>query len=204
MTLEEFLAGLAGGSRIEQVAVAFGIVSVFLSVRQKILAWPTGIVNVLLYTIVFWDARLYADMGLQVVYALLSAYGWYQWLHGGANRTELPVSRIAPRTAATLALLAVAFAATLGTFLSRTTDASLPWLDSSLTAASLAAQWMLTRKLLENWLVWIVADIVYVGMFIHKDLHLTAVLYAIFLLLAIMGWLQWRRSVQQPKEMTGR
>ena len=195
MSVEEFLAGLAGGSRIEQVAVAFGIAGVFLSVRQKILAWPVGIVNVLCYTIVFWDARLYADMGLQVVYAVLSVYGWYQWLHGGAERTALPVSRVSARTAATLAALAVAFAVALGTFLSRTTDASLPWLDSSLTAASLAAQWMLTRKLLENWLVWIVADAVYVGMFLYKGLHLTAVLYAIFLGLAIMGWLQWRRSL---------
>ena len=141
-------------------------------------------------------------MGLQVVYALLSAYGWYQWLHGGANRTELPVSRVAPRTAATLALLAAAFAAALGAFLSRTTNASLPWLDSSLTAASLAAQWMLTRKLLENWLVWIVADVVYVGMFLHKGLHLTAVLYAIFLALAVMGWLQWRRSLGVQPAMT--
>ena len=198
--MSDVLAGLLGGSRLEQVAVVFGVVSVFLSVRQKVLAWPLGIVNVLLYTVIFWRARLYADMGLQVVYALISAYGWYAWLHGGANRTALPVSRVSPRTAATLALLVVAFAAALGTFLARTTDASLPWLDSSLTAASLAAQWMLTRKLLENWLVWIVADVVYVGMFIHKDLHLTAVLYAIFLALAVMGWLEWRRSMRSGTE----
>ena len=204
MSFAEFLAGLAGGSRIEQVAVAFGIAGVFLSVRQKILAWPVGIVNVLLYTIVFWEARLYADMGLQVVYAVLSAYGWFQWVHGGANRTALPVSHVTPRAAATLAVLAVTFAVALGFFLSRTTDASLPWLDSSLTAASLAAQWMLTRKLLENWLVWIVADAVYVGMFLHKDLHLTAVLYAIFLALAVMGWLQWRRSLPRSDAVTGR
>lgn len=196
MSVDAFLAGLLGATWLERTAVAFGIAGVFLTVRQKVLAWPVGIVNVLLYTVIFWQARLYADMGLQVVYAVLSAYGWWAWLHGGADHGALRVTRISARTAATLGLLAAAFAASLGTFLARTTDASLPWLDSSLTAASLAAQWMLTRKLLENWLVWIAADIVYVGMFVYKGLQLTAVLYAIFLGLAVMGWLQWRRSLR--------
>lgn len=173
-----------------------GVVSVYLSVRQKIWSWPTAIVNVTLYVIVFYEARLYADMGLQVVYVALSCYGWYQWLHGGANHGTLAVTRVGVRTSVLLAAIAVAVTAVLGTLLHARTDAALPFLDSAATATSLVAQWMMTRKLLENWLVWIAVDVVYVGMFLYKSLFVTAVLYAIFLGLAVAGYRQWTRSIE--------
>jgi nicotinamide mononucleotide transporter len=177
----------------EVVAVIFGIVSVYLSTRQNIWSWPTGIVNVTMYIVVFFQVKLYADMGLQVVYLALSVYGWYQWLYGGVGRTALHVSRTRPRTAALLAGLGIASAAALATLLDRHTDAALPYLDSAVTATSLVAQWMMTRKLLESWLVWVAVDVVYVGMFIYKALYLTAGLYAVFLVLAAMGYVAWRR-----------
>ncbi len=182
---------------VEWLAVVTGIVSVYLSVRQNIWSWPTAIVNVLLYVLVFRAARLYADMGLQVVYAMLSVYGWYEWLHGGENKTELPVSRWSWRSAAVLAFIGTVFAWGLGASFAGYTDAALPYMDSSLTAASLVAQYLMTRKILENWLLWIAADVVYVGMFIYKRLLPTAGLYAVFLVLAAMGYVQWRRSLRQ-------
>ena len=94
-------------------------------------------------------------------------------------------------------------AAGLGTFFARATDAALPYMDSSLTAASLAAQWMMTRKYLENWIVWIAVDVAYVPMFIYKRLYPTAALYAVFLVLAAMGWVQWRRSMRAVVEERG-
>ena len=194
------LASILGTDPLEQVAALFGIVSVWLSVKEKIWSWPTAIVNVGLYTIVFWNARLYADMGLQVVYVVLSFYGWWEWLYGGANRTELHVSRVPAREAALLAAGGVAFAAALGTFLHRTTDAALPYMDATLTSASLVAQWLMTRKRLENWALWIAADVAYVGMFIYKGLRLTAVLYAVFLVLAVLGHVEWRRSLRARRE----
>lgn len=184
-------------SALELFAALFGAISVYLSVRENIWSWPTAIVNVLLYVLVFYGAKLYADMGLQVVYAVISAYGWYHWLHGGADRGILHVSRTPRRETLLLAATTVAGAAVLGTIFARTTDASLPYLDSSLTATSLAAQWMMTRKYVENWLVWIAVDIVYVPMFIYKKLYPTAALYALFLVLATMGWMRWRRSLQE-------
>ena len=196
MNWRDVVAGVLGTDPLEQAAALFGVIGVWLSVKEKVWAWPAGIVNVSLYAIVFWRARLYADTGLQVVYLVLSIYGWYEWLYGGANRTALRVTRTPPREAALLAAAAVLLALAMGTALSRGTDASLPWLDSSLTAASLAAQWLLTRKRLENWLVWIAADAVYVGMFLYKGLRLTAVLYAIFLVLAVLGLREWRRSLR--------
>ena len=192
-------SGGSGLSPIEILAALTGAWSVWLSVRQNILSWPTAIVNVVLYAIVFYEAKLYADMGLQVVYAILSVYGWYQWLYGGTGRTELHVSRTSRSYAVRLALVAATFAALLGTLLHRTTDAALPYMDSGLTSASLVAQWMMTRKLLENWLVWITVDVFYVGMFIYKGLCVTAVLYAVFLGLAVKGWIDWRRSMRADR-----
>jgi len=162
-------------SPLEIFAAAVGAWSVWLSVRQNVLSWPTAIVNVVLYTIVFYEAKLYADMGLQVVYAVLSVYGWYQWLYGGEGHTTLHVSRTTRSVAIRLAL---------------------PFMDSALTSASLVAQWMMTRKLLENWAVWIAVDVLYVGMFIYKGLYVTAVLYAVFLGLAVKGWIDWRKSIR--------
>ena len=182
-------------SPLELFAALFGAVSVWLSVRQNIWSWPTAIVNVVLYSLVFHEAKLYADMGLQVVYAILSVYGWYEWLYGGAGRTELHVTRTRPRLAALLALIAIAGSAMLGVVLHRASDAALPFMDSFLSSTSLVAQWMMTKKLLENWLVWIAVDVLYVGMFIYKELYLTAGLYAVFLALAVKGYIDWRRSV---------
>lgn len=182
-------------SVLETVAVLFGIVSVYLSVRENIWSWPTGIVNVTLYIFVFFQARLYADMALQIVYIAISVYGWYEWLHGGRGRTELTVSRGTPRLAAVLTVLGVAAAALLGTLLSRYTNASLPYLDSTTTATSLIAQWMMAKKILENWIVWVAVDVVYVGMFLYKSLYLTAFLYAVFLVLATMGYMRWKKSL---------
>jgi nicotinamide mononucleotide transporter len=183
-------------SALEGLAALFGVVSVYLSVRQSIWSWPTAIVNVGLYTVVFYQSRLYADMGLQVIYITLSFYGWYQWLYGGKNRTELPVSRTPRRVALVLMMLGVPAAGTLGSLLHRTTNAALPFLDSATTATSLVAQWMMTRKLLENWLVWVAVDVVYIGMFIYKSLYITAGLYLVFLILSAMGYFRWRRSLE--------
>ena len=186
---------LLGWSPLEAFAAVFGVVSVFLSTRQIIWSWPTAIVNVGLYTIVFYQGRLYGQMGLQLVYLTLSVYGWYQWLHGGEHHTALRVSRASPRLLAVLAALTVTGWLLLAAWL-RQTDAALPVLDALLTTTSLAAQWMMTRKILQNWLVWIAVDIDYVPMFISQKLSATAMLYFAFLLLAVMGSLEWRRSVQ--------
>ena len=184
-------------SSIEIVAAVFGVISVFLSVRQNIWSWPTAIVNVGLYIIVFYNSKLYADTGLQVIYVVLNAYGWYHWLYGGKNRTELSVSR----TSARLWLLLVALGATgtalIGTLLSQKTDAALPYIDAATTSTSLVAQWMMTRKLVENWIIWVAVDVVYIGMYIYKSLFVTAVLYLIFLILSAMGYVQWRGSLRE-------
>ena len=202
MGLDQLL-DLVIANRWEILAVIFGIASVYLSTREHIWSWPTGIVNVSLYFVVFLEAKLYADMGLQVVYLILSVYGWYEWLYGGENRTELHVSRVTRSLGVRLAVMGIAGAALLGTALARFTDAALPYLDSATTTTSLVAQWMMTRKILENWVVWMVVDVVYIGMFIFKHLYLTAGLYAVFLVLAASGYVQWKRSLAERERESG-
>jgi len=186
---------MPGMTSLEIAGAVLSVLAVWLTVRQNSWCWPIGIVSVVIYAWVYFTARLYADSGLQLIYVALQFYGWHTWLHGGANRTELPVSRIPGRIlAVTLAVGAIG-AVILGTLLRRHTDAALPYLDAATTSYSLIAQWMQTRKWIEHWMVWIVVDVVYVGMLIYKKLNVTAGLYALFIVLAIMGLVQWSRAL---------
>lgn len=187
---------LRSTSPLEFVAVSFGLVSVYLSAREHIISWPTAIVNVAIFFVLFWRAKLYADAVLQLVYLALSIYGWYEWRFGGAQHTPLRVSRATRRHWAVLVPLFLVGGVGLGALLARYTDSPLPYSDALLTAGSLVAQWMMTRKLLENWIVWIVADVVYVPVFIQRGLPLTALQYSVFLVLAAMGWFGWRQSLR--------
>ncbi len=182
---------------LELVAAALTLVAVYLTARQIIWCWPLAMVSVTLYAAVFYAARLYADMGLQALYFGLAVYGWWAWLHGGEDHGELEVSLTSRRTRVVLVVVATLGGVLLGQTLTRFTNASLPFMDSMLTSFSIAAQWMQTRKLLESWLVWLAVDVFYVGMFLYKDLYLTAGLYTVFLVLAAMGFTEWRRSMRR-------
>lgn len=184
-----------GSSCLELVAVLFGIVSVYLSTRENIWSWPTALVNVSLFFALFYRSGLYSDTGLQVVYFVLSIYGWYEWLYGGANRTAISVSRTTRKTWMVLCAIGVAAWAVLGSITSRLPGTALPYVDAATTTVSLLAQWMMTRKLLENWAIWIAVDVVYIGMFIFKGLYLTAFNYGIYLALALLGYITWKRSL---------
>jgi nicotinamide mononucleotide transporter len=183
-------------STLEWVAAIAGAISVYLSARENIWSWPTAIVNVGLYIIVFRRTGLYSDMGLQVVYLALSIYGWYEWLYGGKNRTTLRVTRARPREWLIAIPVAIVFWLALARYTATLPGVALPHLDAGLTTLSLVAQWMMTRKILENWVLWIVADIVYVPMYVYKGLPVTAALYAIFLGLAALGLRSCWRSYQ--------
>jgi nicotinamide mononucleotide transporter len=183
-------------STLEWIAAVAGAISVYLSARENIWSWPTAIVNVGLYIIVFRRTGLYSDMGLQVVYLVLSIYGWYEWLYGGKNRSTLHVSRASTREWLIATPVAVLFWLALARYTATLPGVALPHLDAGLTTVSLVAQWMMTRKILENWVLWIVADIVYVPMYVYKGLPVTAALYAVFLALAALGLRSWWRSYQ--------
>ena len=182
-----------GSSCLELFGAITGALNVWLVTRERVSAWPLGIVNAVVYTIVFARAGLYSDTGLQVAYALLSVYGWWHWTQHG-TQAPLAIGRVTTATSQRLLLIGIAIWVLLASITSRIPGSALPWLDAALVAGSVVAQWMMTRKLLEHWIVWIVLDVVYVGVFISRGLRLTALLYALFLLLAVLGLVQWTRS----------
>jgi len=182
-------------SAFEIVGVVTGIVGVWLTTRQKIWCWPVGLASVLAFIVVFFEAKLYAAMGLQAIYVVLVIYGWYAWLHGGAGHTELRVSHAPKRILVPLAAAGLTFTVVLGVWLQRRTDESLPFFDAFTMAFSLIAQGMQTRKMLENWMLWIAVDLVYIGMSLTQGLRLTAGLYVVYVVLAVLGYRDWRRSM---------
>jgi nicotinamide mononucleotide transporter len=191
-----------GSSCAEAFGFVTGVANVWLVTRESIWSWPLGVLNAVFYMVVFARTGLYSDTGLQVVYFTLSLYGWWHWLRGGPDRAPVVVTRTPRRLGVVLAAIVLVTWVLLATITSRIPGAALPWLDSVLVAVSLVAQWMMTRKLLENWLLWIAVDVVYIGLFINRGLPLTAVLYAVFLGLATLGFFQWRTSAAQHPTVT--
>ena len=186
---------------LEWVAVGLTLLAVYLTTRQVIWCWPLGMVSVALYAVVFYQAQLYAEVGLQALYFGLSAYGWWAWRFTGRDQGELEVTTLPPRLGAVLLVIGALVGGTLGAWLSRFTNASLPFLDAVLAAFSMVAQWLQARKVLEAWLLWIALDVFYVGMFLYKGLYPTAGLYAAFLYLAALGYSEWRRSLAAAQRM---
>jgi len=180
-------------SPVEIVAVAATLLSVWLSVRRNILTWPTGIVGVSAYFVVFLRARLYADMALQVLFFVQCSYGWWAWRRG-EQRAEAPIRRLSARGRTAVGAGVVAVALVVGTLLDRYTDAALAYWDASASVLSITANQLLARRVLENWVLWIVADALYVGIFMWKSLYLSAGLYALFLGMVIAGLVRWTRE----------
>ncbi|HYT12576.1 MAG TPA: nicotinamide riboside transporter PnuC [Candidatus Nitrosopolaris sp.] len=177
----------------EVLGFVTGAWSVWLTVKENIWNWPVGIANSAFYVIVFANARLFADSSLNVLYVVIGFLGWYWWLRGGQNRTALRVGRVNVVSAVLLAALGGVATFGMTRFLFSVND-SAPFLDALTTVLSLIAEFMLARKLLENWYVWITADVIYIGLYTYRSLYLTALLYAIFLAMCIAGLVRWRRT----------
>lgn len=174
----------------EVVAFVTGAWCVWLTVKENIWNWPIGLANATFSGIVYFQARLFADSVLQGVYFVVGLFGWYWWLFGGQNRTELRVERAPARELAVT--FAVGYTATFAIYmLLKHFNGAAPVLDAVLTSFSLVAQFLLTRKYLENWIVWIAVDLVYIPWLASRGLFLMALLYGVFLVLAIIGLFDW-------------
>lgn len=179
----------------EGLGFVAGAASVWLFVRQRMTAWPVGIANSVFWIFLFWGSRLYFDAGLQVLYVVLGLLGWYWWFHGTSSGADLAVIHPGKRETAVLVAAALAGTGALWFTQARWTDGALPFWDASTTVVSLVAQYMLTRKLFENWWLWIAVDVAYVGMYVSQHLYLTAGLQPIFIYLCIRGIRDWRASM---------
>lgn len=183
---------------MEVLGFVTGAASVWLAVKENVWNWPIAAANAVFFFVLFLQHRLYGDMGLQVVFFGLAIRGWYLWLRGGEHHTALHVSRITPRLAALMAVVTLVATAAMTVYLRRIHDAS-PFLDALTTVLSLVGQYLLTRKIIENWHVWMAADVLYIYLYISRGLYLTSVLYVIFLLMCIAGALEWQRSYRSSR-----
>lgn len=184
-------------SSLEIVAVVFGLANIYLTVKQNIWSWAAGAVMVSLYIYITYGARLYSDVLLNGFFLVMQFYGWYEWSRGPVvhARSLSTVQRLGTRGWSWTAAGVVAGTAALGTGMHHFTNASLPYLDASATSLSVFGQFLMTKKYLDNWTLWIIADLLYVFLiYPRKGLYLTAGLYVVFLVLCVQGYREWKAS----------
>jgi len=183
---------------IEIFGVVTGIIYVILEVKQNRLLWPLGLLTSAIFVYIFFNGKFYADMGLQVYYVLISIYGWYYWSRGGerSGSGELPVVRGNRKQ---LFILSLIFAVSwIGIYflLNSLTDSTVPLGDSFTTALAIVATWMLARKIIEHWFLWIVANLISIALYIYKGLYPTVILYVVYTAMAVYGYLEWKKSIK--------
>lgn len=180
-------------SILEITANLFNIISVFFANRNNVHTWWIGIIGGVLYGVMFFEVKLYADVILQGFFILTNLYGWWAWLRGGAQREELPITRIDITQLLLFAVLALAVTIAHGALLHQLTDASFPFIDSAILVLSIIAQFLLMRRKLETWVFWFVVDAIATPLYAAKGLYLTSFIYFLFLLNAIWGLVHWYR-----------
>lgn len=200
---------------IEIAGTIIGLIYLWLEYRASIYLWIAGIIMPAIYLVVYYQAGLYADFGINVYYLLVALYGWAMWRYGGflkrtfrlrgdktdREKHELPVGRMPMRYWLPLAAAGSASFGVIAFILIRYTDSNVPLLDSFTTALSFAGMWMLARKYLEQWWVWIVVDVVSAGLYVYKELHFTAALYALYAVIAVFGYFKWKQMI--PTDVQG-
>lgn len=187
---------------LEWCGVFTGILCVWLAAKNNIFNWPIAIVSVIIYIFIFYESKLYADMGLQVYFLLMNAYGWYYWNKNKNNAAAVsPVSMITKREIALSLAGIIFFTLILGFLLHKNTDAAFPFIDSFCTACSLIAQIFLARKVLQNWLIWLFVDLIYVGVYVSKDLYATAIMYALYIYIAWVGYQGWKKTYTEEQAL---
>lgn len=198
------MSNLMDTSWFEAIAVLLGIASVWYARRENILVYPTGIVSVLIYVFICFNARLYADAGINLFYFGMSVYGWYNWTRGGVNSTELLITKNNKVQQCTSVLYTfTAYWAILGLIWLFNRDDTVymqsyvPWVDSFTTAVFLIGMLLMAKKKVENWVYWIIGDIVSIPLYFMKGLVFTSFQYTVFLVIAILGYIEWNRRLQE-------
>ena len=187
---------------IELLATITGLIYLGFSVKGHILLWPFGILTSGLYVYVYFTSGIYADMGINVYYVVISIYGWIHWtFRGGSENVELPVSRLTRVQTLILLLITIVIFFLIAYALNNYTDSNIGWWDAFTTALSITATWMLTRKILEHWLLWIVVDSVSVGLYVYKGLYITVLLFVVYTTMAVLGYYEWKRQWRKEQSL---
>ncbi len=190
--LSDLSSAWAATSNIEIVAVVFGLLYIVLAAKENSGCWPAAFIGTGTSIYLFWDGKIYMESLLNVYYLIMAVYGWWQWQHGGDEKSTLAVSRFTRQQHAFAISLILTLTLISGYFLALKTDAALPYLDSFTTWAAVVTTWMVTRKVLENWLYWLVINSAAIVLFVDRGFLLYAILYALYIAIAVFGYLQWR------------
>lgn len=194
--IDSLYQGLLATTWLEFVAVILGILSVFFARNENIWTYPTGIVNVLIYVYLCFSAGLFADMGINVFYFIMSVYGWYNWSRRDVNSQHLPISRLTTWQWVYNIALVLGFFGLLWFVLDNYTPSTVPMFDSFTTALFIIGMWLMARKKIENWLAWIAGDILVIPLFAYKGLVFTGFQYIVFTALAISGYIEWKKKLK--------
>ena len=190
-----------GNNYIELLGFLSALIYIYFSIKQNILLWPWGIITSALYVVVFFTSKLYADMALNVYYVIISIYGWYSWKYSNNNTSELAISKLTPKVFIILLLITLILFIIFSFVLKIYTDSTIPFGDAFITAGSVIATWMLTRKILEQWLFWIVVDFTSMAIYFYKELYFTVILFAVYTVLAIIGYIEWKKEIQSKLQI---
>lgn len=181
---------------LEAAGVLFSVLYLVLAIRENLWCWPAAFLSSVLTVAVMFGARLYSEAALNVFYAAMAVYGWYQWRYGGARtgRRELPIGVWPLKAHALIIGGSVALSAVVGSLMSRHTDAAFPYFDAFVTVSSVVTTYMVARKILENWLYWLVVDSMSLYLYWQRELYLYVGLFALYLVLVVIGWIRWHRD----------
>ncbi len=180
-------------SALEWIATISGFICVYLAAKQNIWNWPISIISVLTYLYIFYHNKLYGDSVLQIYFLSTAIYGWYYW-NKRAHSDEKPISSFNSKQMVLTIFVILILAGFIGLALDHFTDTDVPYADGFCTATSFVAQFLMTRKVIQNWLLWVFVDICYIPLYLHKDLVLTSFLYLAFAIIAWRGYIDWRKT----------
>ncbi len=181
---------------LEAMGLVSGLICVYFLIKENVLTWMFGILYVLISFVIFYDAKLYADLILHIFFLVMNIYGWYYWVYGKSDdEVEIPVTNTAAPVLLITLVLSIIGIFISGQLLSRFTDADLAYWDSTTSILSVAGMWLSARKKVENWIFWLVVNILATGIYIYKELYFYAILYFIYIFLAIAGYRAWKRSM---------
>ena len=201
--LELLVSQFQSSSLIELTAVLFALAYLTLVVKENILCWYAALISTILFLVIFWRVQLYMESGLQIYYVAMAIYGWYQWSRGGGQSHGVTITTWSLKThvLAVLGILLATLAS--GILLIKISNAYFPFLDSFTTWASIVTTFMVAKKILENWIYWFVIDGISIFIYLERELYFTAFLFAIYLVIVVIGFLSWLKEYQREERDSG-
>jgi nicotinamide mononucleotide transporter len=189
---------------LEAAGLLFGLLAVYYLIKESIWTWPAGIAYIIISFVIFWQQQLYGDFLLHVFFLLLNVYGWYHWVHGTTKNEKVLITKLLKRENIIYGIVSLLGVVVFGLFLTNIhliftnlTPASVPYWDAATTSLSVTAMWLTARKKIENWHYWLIVDILAAAIYFYKGIYFYSILYFIYIGLAVAGYLQWKKIMNQ-------